>query len=395
MSSRTEIEQAAVNRFLEKGFEEDFTPEEVKDAEKAVIEGIIEYVDTRMNLPKALTYVLNLALDFIMVAQKLSEYDTGANDFREDMDEATLFARYPRTTSTADKNVSTLTLTFTVQKKVGNRYQDAIKKVGIRPVEEDVCDLFMAADRTGFTSAYIYNTGMWDHYRDLLVNCFKLSESGRYLVTQRLIDYGLAKFPKNTFFGRETPRLRLFEQIMSDYPRSAADAENAGMIMQGIAYGFIKADRPHLSLIVDKSRTGSAKQRRFGDIDAYYGLDLEVSVEVKDEAIVISRVETELGQFAKDVHRHHTQGLAFVSTVDAESRQWLANYGILAQDIVTTTAIVRSWDWVKQNHAVHGLLHFIAHVEQKPEAVTRLLNFIQARDPSHESLAYLKPERLE
>ncbi len=115
-------------------------------------------------------------------------------------------------------------------------------------------------------------------------------------------------------------------------------------------------------------------------------------MEVKDDAITISRVETELGQFAKDVYRHHTQGLAFVSSVDSEAQRWPANYGVLAQDIVTTTAIVQSWDWVKQDQAVHGLLHFLAHVEQKPEAVTRLLKFIQARDPSHDSLVYLEPE---
>ena len=117
-----------------------------------------------------------------------------------------------------------------------------------------------------------------------------------------------------------------------------------------------------------------------------------MSAGLEDDAITISRVETELGQFAKDVYRHHTQGLAFVSSVDTESRRWLANYGILAQDIFTTTTIVQSWDWVKQDHAVHGLLHFIAHVEQKPEAVTRLLDFIKPRDPSHDSLAYLEPE---
>lgn len=42
----------------------------------------------------------------------------------------------------------------------------------------------------------------------------------------------------------------------------------------------MKADRPHLYLIVDKTRTGSAKQARIGDIDGYVGLDLEVTVEV-------------------------------------------------------------------------------------------------------------------
>jgi hypothetical protein len=325
VSERTEVEETAVARFLGKGFAENFAPKKVSNAEKSVINGILRYVSSRFN---TITYILGLALDFTMAAQKLSEYDEEAKEFRGALNDRTLFARYPRTTSTSEKNVNTLTLTF--------QHNKLTRRVGIRGIEEDVCDLFLAADRTGYPNAYVYNTGMWHHYQDLLVECFKLSESGRYLLCQRLIEFGLERLPKNTFFGRETPRPWLFEQIIRDYPRTATEAENAGMVMQGIAYGFMKADRPHLSLIVDKSRTGSAKQRRFGDIDGYYGLDLEVSVEVKDEDITEARVETELGLFAKDVHRHQAQGLAFILAIDAGAKKWLANYGVISQDIQTT-----------------------------------------------------------
>lgn len=395
MSSRSEIEAAAVARFLETAFDGAFTPGAISEAEAQLIEGIGRYVDAKMTLPKPLTYVLNLALDFAMVAQKIGVYDRRVNDFQEDLDEATLFARYPPEVSTPERNVNTLTFRVAYKKPTKKGEVDATKRIGIRPVEEALCDLFMAADRTGFTSGYIYNTGMWNRHKDLLVDCFKLSESGRYLLIQRLIDYGLARFPKNTFFGRDVPRPRLFEQVIADYPRSATGSENAGMVMQGIAYGYLKADRPHLSLVVDKSRTGSAKQRRFGDVDGYYGLDLEVSVEVKDDSVTAARVETELGQFARDVHHHRVQGLAFVTSVEPEARDWLARFGVAVQDVQTTLDRVRSWDWRKQDDAVHGLLHFLAHVEQKPEAVTRLLMFIRSRDPSHDALAYLKSDESE
>ena len=381
MSARTEIETAAISRFLQTGFAAGFTPGQIRKAEAKLLEGIVRYVEARFN---PLTYVLNLALDFTLVAQKLSEYDLQAKAFRPDMNEAKLFNYYPRSIKISRKANSTLTLGFVVNGKK--------KSIGIRRVENDVCKLFIACDRTGFTSGYAYNTGKWDGHISLLVDCFKLSESGRYLLTQKLIDFGLERFAVNTFFGRETPRLRLFEGVIKDYKRTAHKREVAGMVMQGIAYGYIKADRPHLSIIADKTRTGSAKQRRFGDIDCYYGLDLEVSVEVKDKGITISNVESELGDFAKDVCRHRVQGMAFVREVDDGAKQWLAARGVIAQDIPTTLSHTRTWDWRKQDAAVHGLLHFLAHVEQKPEAVTRLLKFIRGHDPAHDSLAYLKPD---
>jgi hypothetical protein len=79
-------------------------------------------------------------------------------------------------------------------------------------------------------------------------------------------------------------------------------------------------------------------------------------------------------------------------SIEPEASTWLAGFGVAAQDFQTTLDHVKSWDWQKQDAAVHGLLHFLAHVEQKPEAVTRLLKFIKSRDLSHSSLVYLKED---
>lgn len=84
MSQRTEIEQAVVAQFLGRWFGADYAPEEISDAEKAVITRIVKYVEEKLLLAKRTTYVLGLALDFTMAAQKLSEFDDEANEFREE-----------------------------------------------------------------------------------------------------------------------------------------------------------------------------------------------------------------------------------------------------------------------------------------------------------------------
>ena len=372
MSERTSVELDAKNSFLASGFLEDFSSGQISTDEIQLIDAILKSVKSLFN---PLTYVLGLAINFAMLAQRLSHLDADAKMYRKDLTEVEILDRYELVTKRGKKQVNTLS--FKYQKKT----------LGIRRTEEGILDLFIKADRTGYTGAYVYNTGMWHHHKDLLLDCFKLSESGRYVLVNRLIDFGLERFPKNTYFGRETPRVRLFEEIIRHYPRSGPD-ENSGMAFQGIAYGYVKADRPHLSLIVDKVRTGSAKQRRFGDVDGYFGLDLEVSVEVKDDPITTKNFATELGQFLRDVANHRVQGLAIVKSIDGTSREMLSAKGVHAVSEDELLRTVEKWDWRKQDAAVNGFLHFVAHVEQNPRAVRRLLDFIKARDPSHDSLAY-------
>ena len=372
MTARTAVERAAIEAFFASSFAADFSPGPVDDRERSILEAILRSVDAEFG---RLTYILGLALDFTLLAQRLSHHDPEAKQLRSEFTEATLLDRYELVTKRGAKQANTLSFKF------------GKKTLGIRAIEEDVCDLFIKADRTGYPSAYVYNTGMWHHHKELLLNCFKLSESGRFILCNELIDFGLEKFLKNTYFGRQIPRVRLFETISREYPRSGP-GENSGMVFQGIAYGYLKADRPHLSLIVDKVRTGSARQRRFGDVDGYFGLDLEVSAEAKDDPITPKNVEKELGQFLRDVSNHRVQGLAFVRSIDPASRGLLKADGILSITNDELVANVATWDWRKQDAAVHGLLHFVSHVEQNPTGVRRLLDFIRARDKKHDSLAH-------
>jgi len=348
-------------------------PVEISEAEQATVESIKAFVATRFSDAR---YVLGLALDFALVAQRLSLHDSTAKSHRPDLSKDELFARYQQRTSHAGRTSNTLTLKYERQ------------SVGIRKIEESVVNLFMELMRPGYPSAYVYNTGQWHKFKDsLLVPSFSLSESGRFRLVNELIQYGLDNLTKSTFLGRDTPRVRLFPLIVESYVRPHA-GENSGAVFQGIAYGYMKADRPHLSLVVDKTRTGSARQSRIGDIDGYYGLDLEVSVEVKDHPLTGKNISNELGEFLAKVAANKVQGLAFVLSADVDAVAEAARQSTACITRSELLHILERWDWRKQDAAMHGVLHYLAHVEQNPDAVNRLLGFVAKHDPNHDSLAY-------
>jgi hypothetical protein len=366
-----------VQKYLQLGFQPNFVASKLVAAEEEIISTVIDSIQENLIGGRPRVYTLGLALDFTLLAQRLSNVDKEAKVFRPGLNESALFDRYTLITERGAATANTLTLDFRG------------KREGIRKLEEALIALFNSLNRSGYPSAYVYSTGQWHKYKDILVNCFRLSEGGRHKLCERLIELGLKMFPVNEFFGRKIKKIRTFEEIIKTYPRSNPN-ENGGLVFQGIANGFIAADRPHLSIISDKVRTGSARQKRFGDIDCYYGLDLELSVEVKDLFINDENYAKELLGFVNKVAANNALGLAFVREMDGDTRKTLRESGIVVLTIEDLLEIVSTWDWQKQNNATHALLHHISHVEQNILATQRLLEFISGLDSDHDALAYVK-----
>jgi hypothetical protein len=342
--------------------------------EQRIVERVEDYVAARF---KSMKYILGLALDFTLLAQRLSTVDEEGKAMRKSLTEEGLFARYQLVTERGSRQANTLTL------KYGGMQQ------GIRKIEESVTEFFHRLKRTDYPSAYVYNTGQWQKYKDLLVDCFRLSEAGRLAVCKRLIHFGLANMAVADFYGRAVPRPVLLPEIINSYPR-AARGENGGLTLQALAYGFCEADRPHLSIETDKVKRGSKRQKHIGDIDCYSGIDLELSVEVKDFEITPENLEAELGDFIQSVTSNRIKGLVFAASATGEARRALSDYGLHLITLDDLSALTAVWDWPKQNAVVLGMLHFLSHVEQNPGAVERLLAFISERDPRHDSITYYR-----
>jgi len=386
MTERTTTEDEAIEEFLASYFPAGYDPKnlslaefreeevesEISDDEQEEIDGLLDIVEDQFQSSKG---SLGLSLDFLMVAEQISQADRRVAEFEPSVDADTVLDRYEQASTK-----STLTL-----KRNGTRY-------GIRSVHEEVTDLFRDdLQRTNFPSAAPHYTGEWERYQDMLGAAFALSRPGRYEVSQRIFDYALDELESKDFAARKPPFPDVMVKILDDYPRSHPD-EEGGVVFQAIAYGYVKAEWPHLSWRVDKVHTGSSRQHRYGDIDGYTGPDLMVSLEVKDLSIDATNVESQLGTIMEQASETTSISIAMCEHVSESARETLEDAGA---EVISEEGLrhqLRLWDYHKQNEAFQGMIHYLANVEQDPDAVQRLLNFVHDFDPKNRAMAHLNIE---
>jgi len=386
MTERTTTEHEAIEEFLGSYFPGSYGPnnqslaefrdgeveDEISEQEQDITGERLGIVEDQFQSSKG---SLGLALDFLMVAEQISQSDTRVSEFEPSVDANTVLNRYEQASTK-----STLTL-----KQNSTRY-------GIRSVHEEVTDLFRdELQRTNFPSAAPHYTGEWERYQDMLGAAFSLSRTGRYEAAQRIFDYALDELESKDFAARKPPFPDLMVKILDDYPRSHPD-EEGGVVFQAIAYGYAKTEWPHLSWRVDKVHTGSSRQHRYGDIDGYTGPDLMVSLEVKDLSIDATNVESELGTIMEQASETTSISIAMCEQVSESARETLEDAGAEVISEGSLRHQFRLWDYHKQDKAFQGMIHYLANVEQDPDAVQRLLHFVHDFDPKNRAMAHLNIE---
>lgn len=344
--------------------------------EKEIVDRVLKYVEQRFSTMK---YILGLALDFTLLAQKLSAYNQSFKITQDSIKLDEIFSKFQLVKRVGSRAANTLSLTT----ETGERF-------GIRKIEEQVVDFFHGLHRSAYPSAYVYNTGQWRKFEDLLVLCFSIGENARSILAKKLIQMGLTNLTKNSFWTRGEKRPRVFERVIEQggFQRTFS-GQNGGLILQAAVYGFFKSDRPHLDFVVDKVRTGSSRQHRFGDIDAYYGADLELTSEVKDLEITTGNLDRQCGAFIKSCQTYGVQGIVACDDVTEDARQEILSAACSVLTLREIEAIVSLWDWPKQDSAFCSSLHYVSHVEQDADATLRLLRYVESVDPMHSMLAFL------
>ncbi len=314
---------------------------------------------------------LGMALDFLVVAEELSQVDDWHEGFDQTLETTDILDNYDT------KDTNTLTIRYD-----GEQY-------GIRSVQNEVRDLFIYdLRRTNFPSSPGHHTGNWPDYSDLLDGAFRLSRSGRFEACVRLFEFGTTELEEKRFETREPAFGDPFLEIVRDYDRSHPD-ENGGLAYQAIAYGYVKAEWSDLSLRASKVRTGSSRQNRYGDIDGFLGPDLMISVEVKDLAVDETNVGSELGTTMQLSDSTTAVPIAVCRDVSDAAKGRLESEGVEVVEDEDFESILRRWDYHKQNRAVQGTLHYLANIEENPDAVQRLLRFLAEVDENNRSLVHL------
>lgn len=374
--SRGEHEQEAIDSFLHEHFPKPYLDEledislvefsnELGDGERSEVDDLISEAERQFRSSKG---TLGLAIDFVTLAEELAQQDEWIEGFDPDISVADILDRYDSMAK------SSLTLR-----------RDDVRE-GIRSYHNDLIELFREdLNRTNFPSSPGHHTGEWERYEDMLEHAFRLSRDGRYVAVQKLFELGLDRLESNEYERREPPFAEPFVAVLRNYERSAPN-EQGGSAYQALCYGYVKAEWSHLSLRASKVRTGSSRQQRYGDIDGYHGPDLMISVEVKDRVIDASNVRAELGTMMKVAQNTTAVAIAICTEVSVEARQTLEKAGVRVLDDDDLDRRLQTWDYHKQNRALHGMLHFFANIEENPDAVQRLLRFISTVDPDNRAL---------
>jgi hypothetical protein len=168
----------------------------------------------------------------------------------------------------------------------------------------------------------------------------------------------------------------LFRMVIEDFDVTNHKGEPSGAVFQGIVFGFLRADNPHLQVEIDKVRTGSKRLQRVADIDGWEGKRLAISAEVKQYILKADHVP-DLEGFANEVGRRGALGAVFALGFEDGVHEAIEDLGVKALDSDDMLRIVEMWDPVKQRVAVTSFLYYIYHVEKNSALAKRAEAFLE------------------
>jgi hypothetical protein len=294
-----------------------------------------------------------------------AELDTPSQGFA---DFEAFLDKYPRQTKTkSGKNVNQLS----VKKPDG-------KTIGIRGFY-NAAERFYRAEhkRFDYPSAAPHATQGWPdyvHWMDALVtfSADQLAEL-RGRVNQFVLDTLKSQEFDPATIDVEPP---LFRLILEKFDMAAKNGEKTGAALQGIVFGFLRADNPHLQIEIDKVRTGSKRLQRVGDVDGWEGTRLAISAEVK-QYIIAEKDVPDLEDFANRTGRRGALGVIAAMGFADDVIDTLEGIGLIPLDVDDMLMIVELWDPIKQRTAVASLLYYTNHVEKNSALSDRLAAFLE------------------
>lgn len=253
------------------------------------------------------------------------------------------------------------------------------RTLSIRPFYNKVENFFRAENhRFDYPNCAPHATQAWRDYERWLDGLCGCSKEDLIKLRDDICDFVLAELPSQAFdpstLDREQP---VFGSILDDFDLVRQKGEPHGAAYQGLVFGFLRADNPHLQVEIDKVGAGGKRLQRVGDVDAWEGARLAITAEVKQYVLTDDHV----GQFAGFANAAVSRGsIGLVCSLGFEEgvRRKVESLGVRALDIEDLRSIVSLWDPMKQRTAAASLMYYVKHVEKNSALGTRLDEFIAA-----------------
>lgn len=278
--------------------------------------------------------------------------------------------KFPRQTMTsAGKRANTLILALPGDKGT----------LSLRPFYNEAERFFRAEHkRFDYPSCAPHATQAWSDYQGWLDALSTFTPTQLKSLRERTAQFVLEILKDQAFDPTSVkPEPRLFQAVLEDFELTAQKGEPTGAAFQGIVFGFLRADNPHLQIEIDKVRTGSKRLQRVGDIDGWEGARLALSAEVKQFEITTEDVP-DLEGFAHEIGRRGALGVVVALGFREGVRKKIEALGVKALDQQDLLRIVELWDPLKQRTASASLVYYARHVEKNSSLAERLDTFLAA-----------------
>lgn len=232
--------------------------------------------------------------------------------------------------------------------------------------------------RFDYPSCAPHATQAWADYIPWLDALATFSAAELAELRQNVADYVLAAL-KSQAFDPTSVKVEppLFRMLLESFDMTSRRGEPTGAAFQGIVFGFLRADNPHLQIEIDKVRTGSKRLQRVGDIDCWEGARLAISAEVKQFEIKSEDVP-DLEAFGNDTGRRGTLGLVVALGFSDGVDELIEDIGLKPLDTDDLLRIVELWDPLKQRTAVASLVYYARHVEKNSSLAERIEAFLKS-----------------
>jgi hypothetical protein len=284
---------------------------------------------------------------------------------------ADFYAKFPRQTETAaGKAANTLII------KTGTDAKGKDKTASIRTFYNEVEHFFRSDNnRYDYPSAAPHATQAWidyPHWIDSLVT-FDLATLDN--LRKEVVDFVLAELPSQevdySTLRKDPPTFRIF---LDDFDFTAHKGEPTGSAFQGAVFAFIRADSPHLQVQVDKTRTGSKRLDRVGDIDALHGGALVKTCEVKHFEVSGDDIKS-FSAFAGEAAQRKADAYVVAEGFGEGVREALSAMGVQAMTRQEMRDHVAVWDTLKQTNAMKAYEYFVLKIERCSSLTNRFKGF--------------------
>lgn len=249
--------------------------------------------------------------------------------------------------------------------------------LSLRPFYNEVERFFRSENkRFDYPSCAPHATQAWGDYVPWLDSLVTFNTAQLTALRDKVLQFVLDTLKNQAFdpasVKHDPP---LFQLLLDGFEMTTRKGEPTGAAFQGMVFGFLRADNPHLQIEIDKVRTGSKRLQRIADIDGWEGARLAISAEVKQYELKIEDV-ADLESFANETGRRGALGVIAALGFKEGVRELLEGMGIKPLGLDDMLRIVELWDPLKQRTAAASMVYYARHVEKNSFLAERIDEFL-------------------